>query len=145
MPKQSKKKKLKLSGLDYTQDPNSKISSSGQVENNILRPCNKTTFVEEGKVLFQINTGRKWVRFLPNPLVIKYLAWEKIVKTTGEDAEKVYCNDSTNFGGISGMPAFSPYFINPAILGSAFFEDYKLYINRNLINLGKYQNRDQVS
>ena len=139
-----KTKKSKVAGFNFYERPNKKLKNTGDIQNNVIRPSNFHTMKEDNKVIFQLYTGSKWLRFLPNPLFIRYLFWENLPDKDGSGAKltKTYANAASKYKGTEAL-AF-PYRMDPSIAGSILFEDYKVFINRNLMDLGRHVRRDQV-
>ena len=137
MPKEKKTgtSKVKLSGFNYTPRRIRSVSNPGQLQNDRIRASNFDTIHKDNKIVFSLHTGRRWIRFLSNPLALTYLMQEK----TAENTLEVIDGEAK----VEGHDKF-PYMINPGILGSAFFEKYRLFLNDNEIRIDNNTRNDQV-
>ena len=136
MPKEKKgsTSKVKLSGFSYTPRRIRSVSNPGQLQNDSIRASNFDTIHKDNKIVFSLHTGKRWIRFLSNPLALTYLMQEKAGNTLEVIDAKARVEGHEKF----------PYMINPGTLGSVFFEKYRLFLNNNEIRIDDNTRNDQV-
>lgn len=147
MPKRSAKssssstkvKKSKLAGLDYTDRKIRSLSHQGELQTDIIKASNLSTIHEDHKIVFNIHTGPRWIKFLKKPLLLTYLMF-----AVDDEGNEKYITAREKLSADKNSEYTYPYMVNPCLLGSNFFDDYRLFINNCEIPINANMRRDQA-